>query len=139
MKNINIAVAQFQPRDGDKSYNLSVIEKLTSKAKQLGADIISFHELSVTAYTFLKSLNKNEIFDLAEEIPSGESTTSLMEISAKYDIPVLAGLLEKSNGKIYNSYVCVYGEKLLAYREKSGKDGTVGVESRANQAFFGKR
>jgi len=51
---LNIAVAQFQPKDGDKSCNLSVIERLAKRAKSRGADLISFHEMSVTAYTFAK-------------------------------------------------------------------------------------
>ena len=64
MKNLQIAVAQFEPKDGDKLYNLSVIETLTSRAKELGADLISFHELSITAYTFLQDLSKKKLFEL---------------------------------------------------------------------------
>ena len=54
---MNVAVAQFQPKDGDKVYNLSVIRKLAEKAKSKGADLISFHEMSITAYTFTKDLS----------------------------------------------------------------------------------
>ena len=42
---MNLAVAQFQPKDGDKAYNLSVIRNLSEKAKLKGADAISFHEM----------------------------------------------------------------------------------------------
>ena len=69
-----LAVAQFQPKDGDKSYNLSVIEQLTEKAMSGGAHAISFHEMSVTAYTFTKDLFLKKITDLAEEAPDGKST-----------------------------------------------------------------
>ena len=58
MRTLKVAVAQFQPKDGDKEYNLSVIDKLTSKAKNAGAEVISFHEMSITAYTFFKDLNR---------------------------------------------------------------------------------
>jgi predicted amidohydrolase len=114
MKNLKVAVAQFEPKDGDKDYNLSVIEKLASKAKESGADVISFHELSVTAYTFLKNLDQKEILDIAEEVPAGNSCEKLMQISAKYEIPILAGLVEKEKERIYNTYVCVTGNKLVA-------------------------
>ena len=57
MKTINLAVAQFEPKDGDKLYNLSIINELTQKAKLEGADVISFHEMSVTAYTHLNNLS----------------------------------------------------------------------------------
>jgi predicted amidohydrolase len=114
MKKLTIAVAQFEPHNGDKSFNLSVIERLVKRAKDLGADVISFHELSITAYTFLKDLEKSEVFHLAEEVPYGNSTKKLMDISAKYDIPVLAGLVEREGDKVYNTYICVYKNDLLA-------------------------
>jgi len=86
---MKIAVAQFEPRDGDKTYNLSVIEKLSKRAKDNGAEIISFHEMSITAYTHTKDLSLNELTALAENISSGESTRRLLEISTKHKIAIL--------------------------------------------------
>ena len=114
MRELKIAVAQFEPHDGDKAYNLSVIEKLTSKAKDQGAEVISFHEMSITAYTFTKDLDEHEITQLAEVVPNGSSTQALINISKKYEIPVLAGLVEKENERIYNTYICVNGDGLIA-------------------------
>ena len=115
---MNLAVAQFQPKDGDKSYNLSVIRNLTKKAKSKGADVISFHEMSITAYTFTKDLTLQEITDLAEEVPSGHSTQALIAIATEFDMPVLAGLVEKENGKIYNTYICVTRDGMIAKHRK---------------------
>ncbi len=115
---MKIAVAQFQPKDGDKRYNLSVIEKLTKEAKDRGAELISFHEMSITAYTFTKDLSLSEITDLAEEVPGGQSTQQLMEISSRYQLPILVGLVEKEEGKIYNTYICVDEDRLLAKYRK---------------------
>lgn len=114
MDKLNIAVAQFQPKDGDKEYNLSVIKKLSKKAKSKGADLISFHEMSITAYTFTKNLSLKQLTELAEEVPSGKSTQNLIAISKEFEIPILAGLVEKSNGKIYNTYICVTGDRVIA-------------------------
>lgn len=115
---MKLAVAQFEPKDGDKNYNLSVIEKLTKKAKENGADVISFHEMSVTAYTFTKELNHKEIIDLAEEVPNGDSIKQLIKISNENSIAILAGLVEKENDKIFNTYVCVYqGEVIAKFRK----------------------
>lgn len=114
MKNLRIAVAQFEPKDGDKEYNLTVIEELTKRAKEKEAEVICFHELSITAYTFLKNLEKKEIYDLGEEIPDGPSCQKLMRISATYNIPILAGLVEVAHDKLYNTHICVDGEKLVA-------------------------
>lgn len=107
MKDLNLAVAQFQPKDGDKAYNLSRIRKLTEKAKSKGADIISFHEMCITAYTFTKDLSREEMFELAEEVPNGPSTSELIKIARDFDIPILAGLVEKSADSIFNTYICV--------------------------------
>lgn len=115
---MNIAVAQFQPKNGDKAYNLSAIEELTKNAKTQGADIISFHELSVTAYTYIKNLGEDEIFELAELVPGGNSTKELIRISSKFNIPILAGLVEKENNKIYNTYICVSDKGLVAKHRK---------------------
>ena len=57
MKEINIATAQFQTRNGDKEFNLSRIEALTAEAAQKGANVVSFHELSITSYSFLQKLS----------------------------------------------------------------------------------
>lgn len=115
---MNVAVAQFQPKDGDKVYNLSVIRKLAEKAKSKGADLISFHEMSITAYTFTKDLSLEELTELAEELPNGKSTKDLISISRDLNIPILAGLVEKSNNQIYNTYICVTGEGVIAKYRK---------------------
>ena len=115
---MNIAVAQFEPKDGDKSYNLSVIRRLTEKAKSQGADLISFHEMSITAYTFTKDLNLEQITALAEEVPNGKSTQALIDISKEYDMPILAGLVEKEDGEIFNTYICVTKDGIVAKHRK---------------------
>ncbi len=110
---MHIAVAQFEPKDGDKAYNLSIIRELSQKAKAAGADVISFHEMCITAYTFTKDLSLAEITDLAEEVPNGSSTQALIGISRDLDLPILAGLVEKADGKIFNTYICVTKDGLL--------------------------
>ena len=115
---MNVAVAQFQPKDGDKNYNLSVIRELTERAKTQGADLISFHEMSITAYTFTKDLSLAEISDLAEEVPGGDSTRELIKISEEFNIPVLAGLVEKWEGKLFNTYACVTRDGVVAKHRK---------------------
>jgi predicted amidohydrolase len=114
MKEINIATAQFQTRNGDKEFNLNRIEALTAEAAEKGANVVSFHELSITSYSFLQKLSHMDLLDLAEEVPSGDSTRELIRIAAKYDVALLAGLLEKEEGKLYNTYVCVTGYGYVA-------------------------
>ena len=58
LRDMKIAVAQFEPKNGDKTYNLSIIKRLAEKAKSKGADLISFHEMSITSHTFTKDLSQ---------------------------------------------------------------------------------
>ena len=118
MRTLRIAVAQFEPKDGDKDYNLSVIEKLTEKAKDAGAEVISFHEMSVTAYTFFKDLSLEEVKSFAEKIPGEKSINKLIEIAAKYNITVLAGLVEEEADQFYNTYICVDKTGVIAKYRK---------------------
>ena len=119
MKTLKIAKAQFENRSGDKDYNLSVIEKLSAKAAQEGADVIAFHECSITGYSFARKLNREQMLTLAEPIPVGSSILKLREIAGKYNIVVLAGLFEKdSNDDIFKAYVCVDKNGLVAKYRK---------------------
>lgn len=115
MKNIRIATAQFENRSGDKIYNLGIIDTLAGKAASAGADVIAFHECSITGYTFARHLSKEQMLDIAEPIPGGESIGKLKEIAGRYNIVVLAGLFEKdADDKLYKAYVCVDKKGLVA-------------------------
>lgn len=115
MNNIKISSAQFEHRSGDKDYNLSVINSLSQKAKQQGADIIAFHECSITGYTFARHLSKEQMLQLAEFIPGGESISKLTQIASKNNIVVLAGLFEKDeNDNLFKAYICVDKNGLVA-------------------------
>ena len=81
MDKIKISTTQFENKSGDKSYNLSVIENLAQKASKEGSSIIAFHECSITGYTFARNLSKEQMLDLSEFIPHGESILKLIEIA----------------------------------------------------------
>jgi predicted amidohydrolase len=115
MDTIKIATAQFEHKSNDKSYNLSVIKKLSTAAAAMGADAISFHECSVTGYSFARHLTADQLLDLAEEIPSGNSIQELISIAKQADITLLAGLFEKDrNNQLFKAYVCVDKNGLVA-------------------------
>lgn len=119
MENLKIATAQFENKSGDKKYNLSVIKNLTEDAASKGADVIAFHECSVTGYTFARGLSKAQMLDLAELIPDGESTNELISYARECDIIILAGLFEKDeNDQLYKAYICVDKTGLIAKHRK---------------------
>lgn len=119
MEKLKISTAQFENRSGDKVYNLSVIERLARQAASEGSQIVAFHECSVTGYTFARNLNREQMLELAEPVPGGESILKLQEISAQNNIAILAGLFEKDDqDNLFKTYVCVDKNGLVAKYRK---------------------
>lgn len=119
MENLKIATAQFEHKSGDKEYNLEIINQLSKKAAADGAQVITFHECSITGYTFARSLSKEQMLEVSEYIPDGTSVKRLQEIAKEHNITLLAGLFEKdADDHIYKGYVCVDKNGLLAKYRK---------------------
>lgn len=118
MRELRAAAAQFEARDGDKSYNLGVIRKLACKARESGAELVSFHECSIPGYTFLENLSRQDLTALAEPVPDGPSTAHLIAMAHDLGIAVGAGLIEHEHGNLYNTYVVVTGDGFVAKHRK---------------------
>lgn len=115
MEALKIATAQFENKSGDKDYNLQIIKQLSEKAAAEGANVIAFHECSVTGYSFARHLSKAQMLELAEFIPGGPSIIKLTEIAAEYNLTILAGLFEKdADDNLFKAYVCVDKNGLVA-------------------------
>jgi predicted amidohydrolase len=118
-RDIQIATVQFENKSGDKGYNLGEIRRLSKQAADVGVDIVSFHECSITGYTFARNLSKEQLLEVAEFVPDGESVQELIQIAKGTGVVILAGLFEKDQeGKIYNTYVCVDKNGLIAKYSK---------------------
>lgn len=101
---IKIALAQISCKRGDKAENIKKIEREVTKAKQQGAELVIFPELSLTGYTM-----RDQIYELAETIP-GHSTTVLEKLAKKTGTYIVFGmpeLSEKTQATIYNAAVLV--------------------------------
>lgn len=119
MNKLKISTAQFENRSGDKAYNLSVMDRLSQKAAAEGSQVIAFHECSVIGYTFARHLSKEQMLDIAEYIPEGNSITALISIASKNNITILAGLFEKDkDDNLFKAYVCVNKYGLIAKYRK---------------------
>jgi len=113
VRDIRVGAAQFEHRDGDKAYNLARIDDLTRQAALQGAEIVSFHECSITGYTFLRRLDRAALARLAEPVPGGPSTSALIEIARRHDVVVMAGLIEADGDRLHKTYVTVGPEGFL--------------------------
>jgi len=114
MRDIRIAAAQFEARNNDKDYNFKQIEVLARRAVERGAEIVSFHECSISGYTFLQELSRQAIEQLAEPVPDGPSTRRLIELAGQLGVGLLAGLVEVDGDKLFNTYLAVAPEGFVA-------------------------
>ena len=118
-EDLKIATAQFEARSGDKQFNLAAIDELAARAAQRGAAVVTFHECSISGYSFARRLSREQLWDLAEPIPAGASMPALIEIARRHGISILAGLFERgADGELYKAHVCVDGAGLKAKYRK---------------------
>jgi len=123
---LSVGCCNFETEWGDKKANLSKIVLLTTKASEIGCDIIIFPELALTGYECENTkgcTSKGPHKALAEEIP-GPSTKVIENIARGRKISVIFGLAEKDSegSRIYDSAVFI------------GPEGIVGTYRKLNLA-----
>ena len=112
---IKLALAQISSKRENKNENLRKIEKLTLKAKQQGADLIIFPEMSLTGYVVL-----DQVYELAETIPgpSTEKVEALAKQTGMYIIFGMPELSEKTQATVFNTAVFVGPQGLIGKYRK---------------------
>ena len=118
MREIRIGAAQFENRNADKQYNLAAMRALVAKAVEAGAEVVSFHEVCIPAYTFVRNIGRDELLALAEPVPDGPSTQALIAMAGEFGVALLAGLLEREGDRVFNAYLCVTRDGLVANHRK---------------------
>ena len=123
---MKVGFVQMEPKLLNLNANLSKAEKLIKEAANQGAKLIVLPELFDTGYNFEA---KEEVEEIAQQIPDGETTQFLVEQAREYEAFIVAGTAEKDErGRLYNSAVIVgpigqgyigkYRKIHLFYREK---------------------
>ena len=92
---------QFSPEFGSVNEN---IDKAISMIEKADAELIVLPELFNTSYLFVSI---EEVIALAEKIPAGKTTQALSAIAREKKINIVAGIIEKFQGDLYNSAVLV--------------------------------
>jgi predicted amidohydrolase len=106
MTKINAASVQFNHKAGDKAYNLQQITSFVEYAAGNKVDLAVFPEMCITGYWHVRNLSKQAVESISEPVPAGPSTQALLGLSAKHQMTIGAGLIEKApDGKLYNTYV----------------------------------
>lgn len=141
MRNVRVALAQFDPRLGDVSRNLAAHLERIAEARDAGAGVIVFPELSLTGYV---------LRDQTPEVAlaaDGPELAPLLEASRSID--VLVGLVEETPGHRYHNS-CAYlsrGRVVHVHRKvylptygmfDEGRDLAAGETIRAFDTRFGR-
>jgi predicted amidohydrolase len=106
MRNVRVAAVQFQHAPGDKTANLTVMERFVREAASQQVEIIAFPECCISGYWHLRKLLRDEMIAIAEPLPHGPSSRRLQALSQQHGMTIGAGLVELGDdGKLYNSYL----------------------------------
>ena len=112
---LKITLAQISCKRADKTSNIEKMKAYAEKAKEEGAELVIFPELSLTDY-----LVRDLIYELAEPIP-GPSVEKMMEIAKQNKIYIVFGMPEmskKAESVIYNTAVLVGPEGYIGKYRK---------------------
>jgi len=106
MQDIRVAAVQFEHAAGDKEANFHKIRRFVRQAAEQDVQIIAFPECCITGYWFLRKLPREELLALAEPVPDGPSSRTLLALARQYSMTIGAGLIEiDSDHKLHNAYV----------------------------------
>lgn len=111
---------QSNPIFGEKQINL---QKAIDAIKDSKANLIVLPEFFNSGYQFV---SKDEVADLSERIPNGDTTIALANLSTAKRMYIVAGLPEKVGDRFYNSailtgpegYIGLYRKTHLFFEEK---------------------
>ncbi len=118
---MKLGIFQFSPIWGNKEQNLRKIEDTI--ASYSGIDLWVLPELCTTGYQFS---SKDDIKELAEIFPLGESSKILLKLSSDIQSAIVVGVMERADNKFFNSaavfdkgeFIGIYRKVHLFYEEK---------------------
>lgn len=106
MRDIRVASVQFEHAAGNKAANVATIERFVREASRQGVEILAFPECCITGYWFLRNLTRDGLLALAEPVPEGPSTQTLLGLARAHGMTIGAGLVElDASGLLHNTYV----------------------------------
>jgi predicted amidohydrolase len=109
---MRIAVAQISCSLGDPDANLSKVRKFSVRAKEAGAELLVFPEMTDTGYS-MPVIKKHANHWKTGFVPS------VQEIARQFSIAIISGVSEREASSIYNSQVLVNseGDVVTSYRK----------------------
>ena len=107
---MKLGLIQYDPKWEDKEENKSKINAIL-KGKVEGVDLLIFPEMTLTGFSMLS--------DIYGESLESESFNYFSEVAKEYDSNVVAGIIENSSGKHFNTLLHISREGKLknSYRK----------------------
>src|SRR3954468_930434 len=112
-KTLAIALAQLNPTVGDVAGNLAKARTARAEAARLGADVVMFPELYLSAYPPEDLVLKPAFQDACRE-----ACEALARETADGGPALLIGLPWREDGLLYNAYALLDGGVIQAVRFK---------------------
>ena len=109
---MKISVAQISCSLGDPEANLAKVHDFSRRAKEAGAELIVFPEMTDTGYSM-------PVIQKHADHWKGGFVASLREIANQLSIAIVSGVSERDGSSIYNSQVLVdtKGDIVAKYRK----------------------
>jgi len=104
---------QFNTAFARKQENL---EKIRAATGDISPDLLVLPEFFATGYQFV---SKDEVAELAEPIPHGDTTEFLISLSKDRNVYIVAGLPERDGNVFYNSAVLTGPEGFIGLYRKT--------------------
>jgi predicted amidohydrolase len=118
---VRVAVAQIEPKLGEKDRNLEACLARLEGASADGAQLLVLPECAIPGYMFDSAA---EAMPFAEEVP-GPSTEALAAACRRLGVHAVCGLLERDGDELYNVAVLV------------GPNGLIGSYRKTHLPFLG--
>jgi predicted amidohydrolase len=112
---MRVAVAQIEPRLGEKEHNLETCVAFLEQTAAAGAELLVLPECAIPGYVYESA---EEALPYAEEIP-GPSTEALERECRRLGIHVVCGLLERDGDVLRNAAVLVAPDGLVGTYRKT--------------------
>jgi len=115
-----VSVLQFKPEFLQPKKNFA---RLSAMIHGIDSDLLVLPELALSGYVFS---SREEVAEVAESIPDGETFTALRELAQEKNLSICYGFPELSGAKYFNSSALlnpdgsyhIYRKVHLFYREK---------------------
>ncbi len=99
---IHVASVQTAPVMGEVAANVARSIELVEQAAAHGARLVVLPELANTGYVFA---SRQEAHALAESVPDGPSSRAWIALAQRLGIYLVAGIAERSGGRLYNAAI----------------------------------